>query len=139
MSAGRARCIDSALQVTCLERLSSDPFQRLGPQLLEALALGQHPVVVPVGKQFLPHQLTQQCPGLALGELVLGRGRGAPHLVHVDLDVSCQPDVEAVGLQQAGTAPVRPEHGTTQAGQRSGIRALGPQDDRRRAYGCFAR
>ena len=125
--AGRARCVDREFQVTCLERLSSDPFQRLDPQLLEAFALGQHPVVVPVGKQLLPHQLTQQCPGLALGDRVLGRGRGTAHLVHVDLDVSVQPDAEAVGLQQAGTALLRLENGTTQAGQRSGVRALGPQ------------
>ena len=119
--------IDGEHQVSPVQRLSREPVEGTQAHLLEALALGKDPVVVPAGQQLLTAEQSEQVGLLVVGLRKLGDLGGATDLRHVDLDLRDEPDDGAPGVQQAGTSVLGLHHRPAQARERSLVGAVGPQ------------
>ena len=124
---GRPGGVDGEYQVSPVQRLPREPVEGTQAQLLEALALGQDPVVVPAGQQLLTAEQREQVGLLVVGLRKLGDLGGATDLRHVDLDLRVEPDEGAPGVQQAGTSVLGLHHRPAQARERSLVGAVGPQ------------
>ena len=124
---GRPGGVDGEDQVSSVQRLPREPVEGTQAQLLEALALGQDPVVVPAGQQLLTAEQGEQVGLLVVGLRKLGELGGAADLRHVDLDLRVEPDEAAPGVQQAGTSVLGLHHRPAQARERPLVGAVGPQ------------
>ena len=124
---GRPGGVDGEDQVSSVQRLPREPVEGTQAHLLEALALGQDPVVVPAGQQLLTAEQGEQVGLLVVGLRKLGELGGATDLRHVDLDLRVEPDEGAPGVQQAGTSVLGLHHRPAQARERSLVGAVGPQ------------
>jgi hypothetical protein len=124
---GRPGGVDREYQVSPVQRLPREPVEGTQTHLLEALALGQDPVVVPAGQQLLSAEQSEQVGSLVVGLRKLGDLGGAPDVRHVDLDRRVEPDGAAPGVQQARTSVLGLHHRPAQARERSLVGAVGPQ------------
>ena len=127
---GRPGGVDGEDQVPSVQRLPREPVEGTQAQLLEALALGKDPVVVPARQQLLTAEQGEQVGLLIVGLRKPGELGGAADLRHVDLDLRVEPDEAAPGVQQARTSVLGLHHRPAQACERPLIGAVGPQQAR---------